>query len=443
MKTLRFVIAIGAGLAVVGVTGSGPNAGSGVNCPPLKGAEERPWMSLAERDGLSPGVSAALPELVEQVRQMFGSRYGGAWGEADGDSELLRFSLVDASVEDEAKISKAAGAIPELSSTDVDVVSVPRSEQELTALQHELALLTMKSRGQPADAFASVASVENRPDLGQIQITLSSPAPAIEATIAAAVPACSVFFTIDPISGVTAISRSDMPPYKGGKINRIPFPGGEMGNCLTGFVYERDGGTAKRVMTAGHCSQRDLDRKLVYDDTNLSVAVGETNEPNLFRQTSPAAGDAVLWRPTQGTSADIQRKIILDQADDPQVGDVIANTSIVGGMSVCLVRRVGWFCGSITRAYPFTLGVTYRDFLNHSTESKGLEDQACYSPEPTPGDSGGPVFQLMGSNPDVRAVGLTSTVLVNLDTGQAVGGCFTPARFAGNQIGSWHVFQVP
>jgi hypothetical protein len=158
----------------------------------------------------------------------------------------------------------------------------------------------------------------------------------------------------------SSYARDDMPPFKGGKIQKVTTAAGTFA-CTTGFIFELNGSGEQplRVGTAGHCTQG---VQTVSD--GQADAVGTTLTPNLLRMAgSPAPADAVFWDP-DGARSDVSNYVIQDTSTQVRVDAGYTPSGVSLGDTVCRTGYAsGTDCGNLlVKNQDYTLH--YQDLSN-------------------------------------------------------------------------------
>jgi hypothetical protein len=399
-----------------------------------------PWIQAPK---FTEDQTLALPSLAEKTQAQAPDRFTGLWASEDESGKHIDVAMVTPSDSDLQELGSLLKQSAEFSDFDIQLFPVPYANVKLLSIYDEFGAM-LDARSKDDAPLNAVESVSIRADLGAVLIRVDGDPQLLESRLAGALPDCSTVVVDEPLEFQTLISRTDMPPYKGGKRQRVVLAAGENpATCETGFVFELDGGGHQplRVASAGHCSQRDQDNQPVYDGNTLIVQVGTTIPPNMFRNNSPADGDAFYWKDYQGSRSDFQNTIILNSSEQRNVVAKISSPSTIQPpMSICnstISNDV--ICGYITDGYPTRLqSVKYRDYFQHSDEEKDITNMACSNAAAYGGDSGGPVFQWNGQN-GATAVGITSTAIQDRVTHEILGSCFTPVAWVETKLGG-HVW---
>lgn len=257
--------------------------------------EVPPWEEVGTRNVTDKQAEALnqedLPAAVAAVHEAGGDRFAGAWLDKNDSGLLLRVGVVG---HDEWAALQAAIRSPGIVGLPTEVVAVPRSQLALEGPSERVDEI-LKSLTKDHPVYSELAI---RPDTGQVLLTLPPGNDDLWKEVVEALgDPCAIELRTSSSRFALTYSRIDMPPFKAGKQQIMwdytpPYPGF---GCTTGFVFEENGtgNQPLRMSTAGHCTQGIVD---VYDGhTPKQSAVGRTLSPNLFRASSPAEGDAVMW----------------------------------------------------------------------------------------------------------------------------------------------------
>jgi hypothetical protein len=238
-------------------------------------------------------VNRVFSEILGQVQDLLGRRYGGCWlsADPDGSNIALNFSAVSSTPADQAAVEAIVRSHPDFPYPMNSLVSVPYSYEDLVGF-YEAIDATLERRR------ISGIGVGVRPDLGRVVVELPSPdSPALD-ELSGVVPQDAVYFTVAPTAfHATLISRNDIPPYKFGKTPNAPdavVPPGGIASCTSGFVFTGDLGTGWEGVlmgsTAGHCYRL---YQPVADGQGDIVGRADVS-PITFWTGDPAKGDAAL-----------------------------------------------------------------------------------------------------------------------------------------------------
>ena len=158
----------------------------------------------------------------------------------------------------------------------------------------------------------------------------------------------------------------------------------------------------------------------------FDVSVGVANS-NTFRASTPAFGDATLIGFTN--QSDATRYVIESTSVQRLVTAKFANSRLVVGVALCKSGVASsTTCGSITGGYPQTRVVNYFDMDTGVLRSKTVHNMVCTNITANNGDSGGPVYQRVGTS-NMKGAGL-------LSARSSTEMCFDPVRNIENSTGT-------
>jgi hypothetical protein len=130
---------------------------------PRRGSRCRPSKSAA-RPRSRPSTRT---DLIPAVRALLAPRYAGAWFSHEDGATTCNFAAVKASQEDEEAVAALRDASVPGCRLPVRVVSVPRSERELSALVDAFAEIRIGRRSD-----VELSAVQPRVDLGQLVLSI-------------------------------------------------------------------------------------------------------------------------------------------------------------------------------------------------------------------------------------------------------------------------------
>lgn len=355
-----------------------------------------------------------ITTVVPALQAAFGARYGGYWIEGESPSDVMHVGVVGATDADRAAVSQVTGSHPRVA-TD----AVTHGYDALIAASDEIATsldpaagnfavsvdvagnsVVVQTEAAPAGtatvardaarrgaARAATARANAGTRRGAPPVTRPAPAPADVATAVVIEP--SVAIDIAPAGA----SRMSFPPYELG-LSITVHVGRTRYGCTTGLMFRN--GFGHFGSTAGHCGP-------VGSGVVIGTKLVDVIRSNGYYATNRVIGDAGLtflsllrWprRAMVHTQGGGHRRIIYK----------LSNAQIAPGLRLCFegVASDGGNCGAVVRAnQTLCCDAAGKTYVYSCTNYPGR-----------PGDSGGPVYQPVGTT-DARAAGmLSSTVTI-------------------------------
>jgi hypothetical protein len=376
-----------------------------------------------------PGLAEFLDSVAETYAE---EKLSGTWFSEESGSLALVVGIVDPSDADVQALAEMADS-DGLKTIQVDVQAVSLGLGELSAIQ-------AKVDGLLAEGGFEFTSA-GRPDVGVVEVGVYGIDPSEAQTILDGVAGLCQISTYQMGDGdryQAMVGRNDQPPYKAGKRIHvfIPYGGsGELGEettCTAAFVFQQNGSGSQPLYgsTAGHCSQFDNLHQDVFDDHDLDV-IALTQSPNLFRATSPAIGDSVLFDLVfSQANTDIQ--IIINSSTQRTVIGSKTPSQLGLGTSICHSGAAGGDderCGAITDLSR-TVSFQYQNYSTNppTTQTKSVQNNVCFNATTQGGDSGAGYYQKSGSS-NAYAVAI-------LSSGTGANTCGTPVGLVTSNTGT-------
>ncbi len=375
-------------------------------------------------------VAGEAPESVHQVTDeidvttvvpaleaRFAERFGGYWID---DADVLHVGIVDATRRDRSAVARIVGRHPRVV-TD----AVANGYDALVAAGDEIAATLDSATGNFAvgvDVPRNAVVVQTEAaDRGPTEATARDAArravagredadrDAIDDIDAAVVVEPATGIAIEPATS----TRNGFPPFEAGLSIRV-YVQSTIYGCTTGFMFRN--GYGNFGSTAGHCGP-------VNSGVVLGGRIVDMIRLNGYQSARTVRGDAGAFSlDVLGWSG---RDYIHTQgAGHRVIVGKLSNTQIAVGLRLCFegVTSDGNNCGAVVRAnQTFCCDAAGKSFVFSCTNYAGR-----------PGDSGGPVYQPVGTT-QARAAGmLSSTVTIN---GAALM-CFSTAANLESALGS-------
>jgi hypothetical protein len=353
---------------------------------PLAKASDKGGSNVGESvlvsQGKEGGAQAASSALAVASSEAFGSRYAGEWASEDDSSITVgvKGPIEDGDIEALSKIA------PEGPSTWIAPTRYSRDE----IVEFVDKLTTSQIEG--------VTSIG--PDYRSNQIIVTAMKDdGLSAQLDEIVPADSFVIRVDAQGNwVAGEAREDYPPYKAGRT--LYIPSGPV-FCTGGFTMVLNGSGLKQGSTAGHCSP---DNRFVNSGGAPSWpdTVGVTNT-NVFFASTPAFGDVQLIGFSD--QDDARRKVYENDTVTRLVTTKFSTIGLTIGTSLCLSGRgTGISCGVVTQEYPNSICENY----DPGQPCKNVGHLVFSNLTCRGGDSGGPVYQRIGTDNAKAAGGIVA-----------------------------------
>jgi hypothetical protein len=348
-----------------------------------------------------------LAVVVPELQAAFAERYGGYWLEIGRRSDTMHVAVVGATRQDAATVARLTDHHPRVT-TD----AVTHGYDALLAAQEEIARslatstdftvgvdvaaneVVVQTESRDVRATASVAQSAarrggaraHRQDGGRAPARDLGAAVRVQAatpiTVAAAGPA--------DLAAPTNPNRNVFPPYESGLRALIAISSTTRAVCTSGFVLRNGSGWYGTV--AGHCGA--WNRRVAFGSTWADVV-----RANGYTRTSRVAADVAL------VSLSIRRwpsrpVVHATGTRHPLLVGRLTNAAIGRGLRLCFegVTSDTANCGpvNLTRQWVCCDG-TRRQFY-----------YSCIGYPSRPGDSGGPVYQVLAGG-RANAAGMVSS----------------------------------
>ena len=402
------VLVVALGVLSAFAPASGPVAGA---APPSGAAPDRGGTSSPVAPAAAPGVTGAgddvaMSELVPTLQQHFGTRFGGWWIEWRGSRPTMHVAVVQAGRADRAALSQLAGRLR------VTTHAVEHGYDSLVAAADEVAATLAHGAADFAvgvDVATNAVVVETAADPATTAATARPAARRGAATEAAAAAAADIgaAVVIEPGAAIDIATghapptplapgggnRNSFPPFEAGLSVRI-YVGSTIFGCTSGLLFRN--GFGRFGSTAGHCGR-------VNSPVVMGPHIVDVVRANGYFGRSLIRADAALFSMSaRGFSS---RSVVHVQGGHRTIGSALSNAQIARGLGLCFegMSSNGSNCGTVVRANQTLCCDAYRKSYVYS----------CISFAGLPGDSGGPVFQRVGTTAARAAGMLSSTVTVN------------------------------
>ena len=336
--------------------------------------------------------------VVPALEATFGERFGGYWID---EADVMHVGVVDATRRDRSAVARIVGRYPRVvtdavangydalvAASDAVAATLDRAAGHFAVgvdvARNSVVVQTEAAAPGPTDAAARDAA---RRSVAGSQEAGSEAADDIGAAVVVE-PAARI--AIEPATS----SRTGFPPFEAGLSILVYVPGVTYG-CTTGLMFRN--GFGNFGSTAGHCGP-------VNSPVVLGGRIADVIRGNGYYSAQTVRGDVGAF--SLGVLGWSGRNYVHTQgAGHRVIVGKLSNTQIALGLRLCFegVTSDGNNCGTVVRAnQTLCCDAAGKSFVFSCTSYAGR-----------PGDSGGPVYQPVGTS-QARAAGmLSSTVTIN------------------------------
>jgi hypothetical protein len=350
-----------------------------------------------------------MSELVPALQDHFADCFGGWWIQWRGTRPTMHVAIVQAGGADRAAIARLAGRLR------VTTHAVEHGYDSLVAAADEVAVtLAADAEGFAVgvDVTANAVVVETAADAATTAARARPAARrgAAEAAAGAGAAAAAdigAAVVVEPGAAIDiatghappgplaphGASRSSFPPFEAGLAVRV-YVGSTIYGCTSGLLFRN--GFGRFGSTAGHCGR-------VNSPVVMGPHIVDVVRANGYFGRSLIRADAALFSMSaRGFSS---RAVVHAQGGHRTIGSALSNAQIAPGLGLCFegVSSNGSNCGTVVRANQTLCCDAFRKSYVYS----------CINFAGLPGDSGGPVFQRVGTTAARAAGMLSSTVTVS------------------------------
>jgi hypothetical protein len=346
-----------------------------------------------------------MSELVPVLQQRFADRFGGWWIEWRGRRPAMHVAVVGARDADRAAVAELAGRLR------VTTHAVEHGYDSLVAAADEVAATLAPNAGEfsvGVDVETNAVVVETAASAATVAAAARPAARrgADRETAAAAAADIGAAVVIEPGASIDIAtghagsplaprgsSRTSFPPFEAGLSVRV-YVGSTIYGCTSGLLFRN--GFGRFGSTAGHCGR--VESPIVMGPQLVDVV----RLNGYFGRSVVRADAAIFSLSARGFSS---RGVVHAQGGHRTIVSALSNAQIAVGLGLCFegMSSNGSNCGTVVRANQTLCCDAYRKSYVYS----------CISFPALPGDSGGPVFQRVGSTAARAAGMLSSTATVN------------------------------